>query len=475
MLARVLVPGWLLIFLINLYVPAAAAGEPLWSWVKGSSQPNHPAAYGRQGVPDPANTPGARMYAMSWADAAGRLWLFGGIDYHGSFLNDLWRFDPATGNWAWVKGNDIPNQPGVYGQQGVPDPANTPGARWGAATWVDRTGRLWLFGGDGLAASGNGTMAMNDLWCFDPATGNWTWVKGSDTFSQPGNYGALGVEAPTNVPGARYGAACWRDPAGRFWLFGGHGNDGSGILYYGYLNDLWRFDPATGNWTWVKGSKSMDAAGSYGSQGVEAVANTPGGRAFAAAWTGKEGQLWLFEGYDGSRMWNNLWRFNPATGNWAWMKGSDKPNQVSIPGTPGIPDQANTPGSREKGLSWTDSAGRFWLFIGVSRSIGDGYPGHLNDLWRYDPATNCWTWVRGSLAQDPPEEVYGIYGRQGVPASANTPGSRVISVGWTDPAGRFWLFGGYGLGAAGAAGDLDDLWCLAQPNAAAPAAWGRLE
>ncbi len=45
---------------------------------------------------------------------------------------------------------------------------------------------------------------------------------------------------------------------------------------------------------------------------------------------------------------------------------------------------------------------------------GEGFTpngfGWLNDLWKYNPATNEWTWVKG-------DKVYelGIYGIQGIP------------------------------------------------------------
>lgn len=37
--------------------------------------------YGEKGVAASANTPGARVYPMMWADNSGQLWLFGGSGY----------------------------------------------------------------------------------------------------------------------------------------------------------------------------------------------------------------------------------------------------------------------------------------------------------------------------------------------------------------------------------------------------------
>jgi len=65
----------------------------------------------------------------------------------------------STNNtWTWVSGsNTIPANgviSGVYGTQGIPAPANVPGARYGAVSWADKNGNLWLFGGDGFDSTG---------------------------------------------------------------------------------------------------------------------------------------------------------------------------------------------------------------------------------------------------------------------------------------------------------------------------------
>ncbi len=129
-------------------------------------------------------TPAGRSFAASWLDATGDLWLFGGQgrDADGAVgaLNDLWKFSVSTGQWTRIAGSDQVNTPGVYGTQAAPSPANIPGARSGAASWMDSAGNLWLFGGHGVDFTGN-TGALNDLWQFTPATGRWTWISGSST------------------------------------------------------------------------------------------------------------------------------------------------------------------------------------------------------------------------------------------------------------------------------------------------------
>jgi hypothetical protein len=69
-------------------------------------------------------------------------------------LNDLWKY--SAGEWTWMGGANVGNQPGTYGTKGTPAPDNVPGARTAAVTWTDATGNLWLFGGGGLDSTGTG-------------------------------------------------------------------------------------------------------------------------------------------------------------------------------------------------------------------------------------------------------------------------------------------------------------------------------
>ncbi len=141
----------------------------------------------------------------------------------------------------------------------------------------------------------NGALGyLNDVWKFAPklgTNGDWAWKGGSTTVgngAQPGVYGTQGVAASTNAPGGRYGAVNWSDASGNLWLYGGFGSDSIGAQ--GYLNDLWKFDSklgTNGEWTWMGGSATVVNSGQpgvYGTQGVAASTNIPGGRGFALSW-----------------------------------------------------------------------------------------------------------------------------------------------------------------------------------------------
>ena len=70
--------------------------------------------------------------------------------------------------WIWISGSDIWHQIGAYGIKGTPSPTDSPGARNGAASWIDPSGNLWLFGGQGYDSWEN-SGRLNDLWLYVPA------------------------------------------------------------------------------------------------------------------------------------------------------------------------------------------------------------------------------------------------------------------------------------------------------------------
>jgi N-acetylneuraminic acid mutarotase len=436
----------------------AVAGQ--WAWISGSDAVNPESVYGERGVADPANGPGGRKYAASWIDTSGKLWLFGGHaetwPQQGA-LNDLWMYDPATREWTWQSGSILPNRIGSYGTMGVADPANVPGARTGAACWTDPSGGLWLFGGGGFAIIPDMGGNLNDLWRFDISSGQWTWVAGNAGLGWSGFYGTQGVPDPSNKPGARSNAVSWTDAAGDLWLFGGNGEDSAG--HTGWLNDLWKYDTAKHEWTWMSGGDLRYQPGSYGTKGEADPSNVPGARLRAVGWIDPGGRLWLFggTGYDSANIsgrLNDLWMYDPVSGQWTWVAGSDIREQPGVYGTLGVADPANAPGGRYQAVSWSGLDGKLWLFGGFgldSAGFGDTY---LNDLWSFDPATLEWTWVTGSSLGHQPS----IYGIKGVADAANTPGARTLAATWVDLRGDLWLFGGDGLAEFVINGMLNDLW-----------------
>jgi len=490
------------------------------------------AVYGAVGEPSAANVPGGRNGAAGWTDNSGNFWLFAGFGtwpgatstnpnslWAQSALDDLWEFSASTNEWTWEGGQSAPDcaflaygceYAGAYGTLGSLTPGAISGSRVGAASWSGPNSNLWLFGGNASfwgpdSYSGQVWSApLDDLWEFNPSTGEWNWVNGSsgvrlcptksiplNLCPLPGVYGALGVAASGQHPGSRIGAATWTDLNGNLWMFGGQGWDG-GDAYSsgpppaaknGYLNDLWEFNPSARLWTWMGGVSDLSCTylinqnlnvcgnpGVYGSRGLPAAGNQPGGRESAATWTDGEGNFWLFGGAGivspgGTGVFNDLWKFNPGTKEWTWIAGPATSSQnawpVGVYGTQGVPAAGNVPGAREGSVSWIDPSGDLWLFGGGGVDAR-GSIGLLNDLWRFDPRTITWTWMSGSSKLPHLSTANnawpGVYGTLGASAGGNVPGGRENSVAWTDSGDNLWLFGGLGDDSKDVNGLLNDLW-----------------
>jgi len=433
-----------------------------WTWMGGGQTAGQSGIYGVQGLSAASNVPGARDSSVSWRDAGGNFWLFGGEELQGGTpdFNDLWEYSPPTNQWTWVNGSNSTSSSGSFGIKGVASISNVPPARGSAAGWTDRNGNLWLFGGYG----DNGD--LNDLWQFSMAPKEWIWTSGSNVASALGAYGTLGVPSSNNVPAARSSAANWIDNSGNLWLFGGFSYE-----TFGTMNDLWMFSPASGNWTWQGGSNSAGARGTYGALGSASSTNVPGARSSPLFWTDMNGNFWLFGGIGVDSAGNNgvlndLWEFTPTTKQWTWVKGASVVGQTGSYGTQGVASNGSTPGARLGGTTWTDGAGNLWLFGGDSLGA-QGSLGWLNDFWRYSPSSNQWAWIGGANTIGTTCVIFGtqkqcgragIYGQEGTAAAGNQPGSRGGSAAWVDSGGALWFFGGYGFDSGGNLGELSDLW-----------------
>lgn len=436
-----------LLFLISLFCiqnSFTQTNSNQFKWIEGSNSIDQASMYGTS-----SNGPGARYHSVEW-ELNGKLYLFGGYGHTANAttedLNDLWVYDPTTNNWTWLKGYNgttVPNSMGSYGTIGVPSSTNLPLGRTLANGWT-LNNKLYLMGG---TAGGDN---YNDLWEYDPITNNWTWIKGSNIPNNAGNYGTIGVEASTNIPGARFSSASWV-VNGKFYLFGGNGIVNGGVT--GRLNDLWSYNPATNNWTYIKGSMVLDINGTYGSIGVANTNNTPGGRSVAHAWV-YNNKLYLMGGSGiGAAInsygdLNDLWFFDISTNNWTWLKGASTVNPLANFGTIGVSSTTNVPGGKSAASTWTYNS-KLYLF----GAPGVGANSTRNDLWEYNPSTNNWTWLKGVNSG----YVAGQYGSLGVTTNTNMPGGRYGGLSWVYN-NKLYLFGGYGLATTATAGYLNDLW-----------------
>jgi hypothetical protein len=173
-----------------------------------------------------------------------------------------------AGQWTWMHGPKGTNSSGNYGTQTIPNNSNNPHGLFDACQWTDTNGVFWLFGGVNWLGQ-----KYADLWRYLPTTNQWTWMNGTATPNEIGNYGTQGVSSLSNIPPARsHGMATWTDKNNNLWFFGGSNN---GMVAF---NDLWKYNIATGEWTWVKGPKVAGDTGRYGTMGVPDMLNLPPSR-----------------------------------------------------------------------------------------------------------------------------------------------------------------------------------------------------
>lgn len=404
-----------------------------WTWMGGDSSINKAGVYGTQLVPSANNFPGARYEAENFTDNQYNFWLFGGLGYISAtsargYYNDLWKYNPSTNEWTWMKGPQTLGAAAVYGTKGVPSSTNNPPGKMAGCSWSQVLGCFWLFGG-----RSTGSAVSNDLWRYDIATNEWTWMKGG-----PGSiesYGILGIPSLTNNPPARDEVTCTWLRGENLWFFGGRNAAGQ------HLNDLWKYNIITNEWTWMSGDSIPNQPGDYGIRGVMSNTNKPGARSAYCSWVDKNGDLWLFGGVD-QYYFNDLWKYDVIANQWIWIHGDSTQNtSKGNYGKQCVSSSFNVPGHRtENKACWVDSTGNFWMYGGHNSS---------GDLWKYDPNMNEWTWVQGDSIAVPAN-----YGVKGISSIYNKPGVRDGAPSWKGQDGSLWILGG--IFTAGS--KKNDLW-----------------
>jgi N-acetylneuraminic acid mutarotase len=429
-----------------------------WAWHSGSDFAGSTGSYNQTGLSSTEYVPGSRWHSAGWIDETDKLWLFSGYKWNQlstSLYNDFWSYVPETKEWTWLSGfNSTANvdEQGVYGDEGTGTKPH-PGGRNGGLAWTDLEGNFWMLGGEEFNANDG---FFNDLWKYDRRKSSWEYINGeTDQILNEGFYGSKGIGNAENEPRSRWHGASWTGLDGKLWFFGGI-NWNDPINDIGWLNDLWFYDPELNVYTWMGGSSTINATGVYGIKGEASTSHIPGARSSSSYWTDHDGNLWLFGGYESFEFNNDLWKFNPTTLEWTWVSGNNFQNSPGVYGELGVPDPTNSIGARRYTDGRIDQDGIVWVFGGDGHDI-NALRGQLNDLWKYDPATNIWTWVAGSQNRHTP----GVFGTKGVAHPDNLPPPRYGHSTWIDDTGDVWIFGGYGRlddGGVLINTTLNDLW-----------------
>lgn len=259
------------------------------------------------------NMPSGVSLSSFWT-SNNNLYKFGGITSSLTASNDFWKFNIATNNW--IKISEPTNDgAGHFGTKGVEDIANIPPALINTTTWTDEQGNLYLFGGRTGLSNRYNTVEYDTLWKYNISTKMWSWIGGSDQPNATGNYNTLGQEHSLNSPGARYGSCSFKDSQGNIYIYGGFFN---GKSQYYLLNDLWKLNMNTGQWTWLKGSLTSKES-IVSDIGVEDPNNLPNTLDWSLDnpkpnhWVDNSGDFWIFVN-------QYMWRYRISTNSWAVMK-----------------------------------------------------------------------------------------------------------------------------------------------------------
>lgn len=386
--------------------------------------------------------------AMSYDPKSGKIYLFGGEDSNGDFLNDLWAWDGKERKWTLVAENvgDLTGRAEAFFTEGPdgnlllfggkyslndlwkydsvsdlweeiipPSPSNRSNA---AIATNEQDGTVLLFGGDGIGEP------YGDTWVWDGS--RWTRLKPQHsppdrriaTMAYDGRHiilfggyddngynlddtwlwtGQDWEQVPTDegpTPPVRNGASMAYFPSkGQVIMFGGWGNDGA-------LGDTWIWNGQS--WTQFNQPDGLP---------------TPSPRDGASlAFDGKE--LLLFGGNTDNGESDETWLFD-----------GEKWSQI----TTGPFPPARSGGT----LAYDRSTGKTYLFGGT-----DSNGNSLNDLWMWDPETQTWNLIDPG---SPPPEWPSAFNLQTEPAHLDpAPSSRDGHMFSYSPNNRgMILFGGF--------------------------------
>jgi hypothetical protein len=187
----------------------------------------------------------------------------------------------------------------------------------------------------------------------------------------------------------------------------------------------------------------LEGAGASGVQGVASDTTLPPTLIGGSAWTGADGELYLYGGRRSTVPLDALWRYSRATSQWTWLRGSNGSVIVGPPRVVGLPrrqpNATATPGGRAFGCTVVDPDGNTWLVGGAPTFTQDTF----SDIWMLNGTSLVWTQFTGTNAQDSPD--YSAGKNNQIDGSTQRLGSRQGAACWWAK-GALYIFGGQDKG-----------------------------
>ncbi|KAL8622954.1 hypothetical protein ACOMHN_027075 [Nucella lapillus] len=318
--------------------------------------------------------------------------VFGGLTDKDQALGDLWVFDLGKRVWRMLVqtyvGGGGNNQTERDTERDI-----GPAPRGDAAHWCTGT-HLYVFGG-----MNGSNHIFSDMWQL--SLEDFTWEELKSSKEAPAS---LRDRKTADYPEGRNGAMTWTLSAevetnASLFLFGGNvlsKYPRDHHIATGYTSDMWQYTVGTDSWKFVTGNTQPGRPAQYGYKHEISSSNVPGCRRGGATWTAANNVLWLFggEGADSdlpsgvraAKLLSDLWRFIPKSGQWVWMKGSQRGDALAVFKDKGRIAHKALAGGRVDAASWkTSDSQLLFLFGGVGHD-GMQRDGYLSDLWQIDIA-----------------------------------------------------------------------------------------
>lgn len=351
----------------------------------------------------------------------------------------MWKFSISIKQWKCIYDKESVE---LYSDGiGVESDQNNPGRRKIGANWIDNDGNLWLFSGEGFS----------DLWRYNTSTDRWTFISGS-LEDGSGMYVDKGASSTISYPSARSRTVIsFIDNNNDIILFRGNNS-----------NDLWKYNIAQNEWTWVSGINPVDVSFSVtefiSNDGTELDKNTPAGNnGYSIFWTNENNDYFLLEG-NGTRNIYQIWKFEQSSGYWlSEKKIAGFPNHSVF----GVEDVSTEPTKHSNSYHWIHE-NYLYIFGGQATGFGIDY---TNVLYKLNLENYNWTWLKGvtkidkdsigtNFDQIPLQKNPGFVHGIGNPHELNLPSRRSNGISWIE-GNKLYL--GYGKARIQY---LYDIWAL---------------
>ena len=357
---------------------------------------------------------------------------------------NIWSYQYESDTWTWFTGGQYTElqQGPIYGSQGVYAPAYTAGPRLHPifqSTYLpyalpDGNPPPTVFIGFGeFRGSSSGRIA--DIWAYRaseslapvpswnaPTTIEYSFLGGQQGYDIAGEYGTVGVSTPSTCPPGRQYALTWTytptdGSPSTLYIYGGlvyHTNQASPPLAF-YYADMWKFETATAQWTWLGGPNGTVPLG-------DQPVDWPGARYNGLAWRAGE-KLYLSGGRSSAT--TITWAYDINASTWSPLADS-----TLIQCGPSTSFRSRV-GAALWAIPSTTSFGAAADFYAYGGESPVGNPGGNNNIWKWNTTGEVWDCIQDYYSTPTQADAAGFRNFTTVlDATATRPGPYDLGGAW---------------------------------------------